>query len=104
MTTNLILMRGGATGLCTPTLYLDGIRVGQSSAFPIDDLINPGILEGIEIYGVASAPAEYMSAVDCGVVLLWTREAEGAGRRGWLRHALGGAALGSIILLLALVG
>jgi hypothetical protein len=94
MTTNLVLMRGGAVGMCSPAIYLDGVRIDQSSSFPIDDLVNPSILEGIEVYTLAGAPAEFLSFNSCGVILFWTREGERGGRGGWLRHAIGaGAAL-----------
>lgn len=100
MTTNLIMMRGGAFGLCSPTIYLDGVRIDQSSAFPVDDLIHTGILEGIEVYNVSSAPAEYMTFNNCGVILFWTREGEGGGRGGWLRHAIGATAALVLVVLI----
>jgi hypothetical protein len=98
--TNLILMRGGTTGLCAPPIYLDGVRISQSSSFPIDDLINPLILEGIEVYNFSSVPLEYMTNMNCGAILLWTREGERGGKRGWLRHTIGGAAVGLILYLI----
>jgi hypothetical protein len=99
MITHLVLMRGGAFGMCSPTIYLDGVRIDQSSSFPIDDLLQPGILEGIEVYTMAGAPAEYLSSNNCGVILFWTREGEPGGRGGWLRHAIGGAATLLLLLL-----
>jgi hypothetical protein len=99
-TVNLVLMRGGVTGMCAPTLYLDGVRIEQSSSFPIDDLLHTGALEGIEVYGISGVPAEYMTANSCGVILLWTREGEPGRGRGWLRHVIGGAAALVLILLI----
>ena len=60
---------------CAPTVYLDGQYVlgGDST---ISDMVTPAELAGVEVYSVASAPAEFLPLKEaCGVVLLWTRGA-----------------------------
>ena len=99
LVTNLIAMRG-TVGFCEPSLYLDGTRIHQASDAPIDDMLSSGMLEGIEVYTtVGSAPAEYQPTNNCGVVLFWTREAEGTGRRGIWRIVAGVGAFAAILLL-----
>jgi hypothetical protein len=94
----LIAMRGGA-GSCQPNLYIDGVRVRQSVDFPIDDLIAPDMLEGVEIYtNTGTAPAQYQAASQCGVVLFWTRQGEPGRPFSWKRLALGVAAAGLVVL------
>jgi len=74
---------GGATGAvrvrsarCYPVVWMDGVRLGGTTSIPFDfDNIPPSDLEGIEIYGSATVPAEMMSpdASTCGTVGVWTR-------------------------------
>lgn len=49
--------------------------VSTTEAFPIDDLVQPGAVEGIEVYqGVSRVPAEFRTEnPGCGVVAIWTR-------------------------------
>ena len=67
---------GGYEG-CPPVIYLDGIKLGS-----IDDaeyggpdlLVFPHDIEGVEVYGPATVPAEYGgSDAGCGVVVVWKR-------------------------------
>lgn len=78
-----VTMRG-----CLPTFYLDGSRwlndawstaagdglrkagstLGDLSAFYHSDNIR-----GIEVYSSATAPSQYSTFSDCGVILLWTK-------------------------------
>lgn len=91
---NLIAMRGGIGG-CLPATYIDGVRVRQSSEAPIDDLLSPDILEGVEIYTVgATAPAQYQATGTCGVVLFWTRQGESGRPFSWKRLLIGAGAVG----------
>jgi hypothetical protein len=102
MVVKLILMRG-TVDFCEPSLYLDGVRIRQTADAPIDDMLNSVMLEGIEVYTtLGSAPAEYQSSNNCGVVLFWTREAEGGGRRGLWRIVAGVGAFAGILLLTGL--
>lgn len=94
----IITMRGGGTR-CLPNLYVDGVRVRQSADFPIDDLISPEMLEGVEIYSSgAGAPAQYQESSLCGVILFWTRRGEPGRPFSWKRLAIGLAAGGLAIL------
>jgi hypothetical protein len=111
MTTHVIMLRGsgyeaapagadGMAGLCSPAIFLDGTRIGQSAFFPIDDLIQSSALEGVEVYSsFTSVPAEYQTSNGCGTILLWSRAGESGGKRGWLRHAIGAAGIGVLTLL-----
>jgi hypothetical protein len=94
----LITMRGGAAGGCLPYLYVDGVRIRQSPDFPIDDLLSPNMLEGVEIYtSFATAPAEYQASSGCGVVLFWTRSGESGRPFSWKRMLIGVGAVGLAI-------
>jgi hypothetical protein len=60
----------GISGPCLPTVYLDGMRMGQQE--DIDFLAMPTTLEAIEVYPSSiGAPIEYSGG--CGSILLWTR-------------------------------
>jgi len=96
----LIAMRGGP-GNCLPNLYIDGVPVRQSLDFPIDDLLTPDMLEGVEVYSTsASVPAQYQTGTQCGVVLFWTRQGEPGLPFSWKRLLIGGLAAGAVVLLL----
>jgi hypothetical protein len=74
---------------CPAQIYVDGIHInrslgplptrrGQASTtemFPIDDLVTPTSVEGIEVYqGMGRMPVEFHSPdASCGVVAIWTR-------------------------------
>jgi hypothetical protein len=97
-TRSLDTMRG-ATGRCLPAVYFDGVRIEQSADFPIDDLLVPDFLEGVEVYSsIAGAPIEYADA-NCGVILLWSR----SGREGrpftWKRVFAAVATVGLILFI-----
>ncbi len=73
-----------ATGYCTPTMYLDGVRLSPAvvSSMAIENLIPIAEIDAAEIYRrAAEVPIEYgatgVSAPDeygvCGVIVLWTR-------------------------------
>ena len=70
----LALRRMGAD--CIPTVYLDGIRIGGGSRPAwIDDIVNPGVVAGVEVYrNTAGIPPQYWGTGSaCGVVLIWLR-------------------------------
>jgi Carboxypeptidase regulatory-like domain/TonB-dependent Receptor Plug Domain len=98
-TRSLVTMRG-TTGRCLPAVYLDGVRIEQSADFPIDDLLAPDFLEGVEVYtSTAGAPVGYQDA-NCGVILFWSRSFQGGGRPfSWKRLVAGIATAGLIILI-----
>lgn len=89
---------GGASGRtvymargrnCPAQIYIDGFHINRNvppmpvsgghlsttEAFPIDDMIRPGSVEGIEVYqGLSRVPAEFLTGeAACGVVAIWTR-------------------------------
>ena len=63
-------------GICPYTIYLDGIRVGDSNLL----MYNVSELGAVEAYSATTAPAQYSPKggtnryQDCGVLLLWSRE------------------------------
>ena len=70
-------------GQCQPVLVLDGLPTligGQQPLrrggdLPIDDVVSPRDIEGLELYkGAAGVPSEYnVNNAACGVLLIWTR-------------------------------
>jgi Carboxypeptidase regulatory-like domain/TonB-dependent Receptor Plug Domain len=97
-TRSLVTMRG-STGQCLPAVYLDGVRIEQSPDFPIDDLLVPDFLEGVEVYtSTAGAPVAYHDA-NCGVIMFWSRSLQGGRPFSWKRLVAGVAAAGLIILI-----
>ena len=65
---------------CVPTIYIDGVRMTGLAGYSINDMIDPTVIAGVEMYrGVAGRPAQYWGS-SCGVVLVWLRQ--GKSRRG----------------------
>jgi hypothetical protein len=77
--------RGGG---CPAQIYIDGFHINRpiravpgrrapstTEAFPIDEMVAPVSVEGIEVYqGLSTVPAEFLSPeAACGVVAIWTR-------------------------------
>jgi hypothetical protein len=60
---------------CRPTVYLDGIRYPLLRGETIDEIVDPSILEGIEVYPhAAEVPPEFQGpGTNCGAIILWTR-------------------------------
>lgn len=73
------MSRSQAMPGCITQVYVDGRLMrampGDGGGVPIDDLVPPEAVEGIEVYrGLASTPPEFLSpAARCGVVAIWTR-------------------------------
>jgi hypothetical protein len=90
--TPVMLGRGG----CAPSLYLNGARMNFAFGESIDDLLDPGSLEGVEIYRHRmEVPLEYAGPRECGAILFWTRMGERhTGVRWWRYLVAGGALLG----------
>jgi hypothetical protein len=61
--------------LCLAEVYLDGVRQTSTPLSPPFDInsVSVKLLRGVEIYRGSEAPAQYSSARNCPVVLLWTR-------------------------------
>lgn len=66
---------GSGGGRCPVQVFVDGILATRGGAVPLDDLVAPEDLEGVEVYrGLGSVPAEFVTPeARCGVVALWTR-------------------------------
>lgn len=61
---------------CFPSVYLDGVRIGDSRGpAGIDDIVNPSVVAGVEVYrNTAGIPPSYSgTGSSCGVVLIWLR-------------------------------
>jgi len=73
--TGIIWMRG-PFGYCSPTIFLDGFRMADSTGDAIDDWIAPKEVAGIEIYSEASTPAQFrdLTKMDvCGSIVIWRK-------------------------------
>jgi hypothetical protein len=97
---NVLVMRGPA-GLCSPAVWIDGTPMADGSAV-LDDLLNPSVLEAVEVYNSTSnAPIQYRTG-NCGVLLFWTKrgQTEDRQRIKWWKLALGATAgIGLVFLL-----
>jgi len=61
---------------CAPTVFIDGVRMIGLGGMSINDMVDPSVVAGVEMYrGVAGRPAEYWGS-SCGVVLIWLRRGE----------------------------
>lgn len=102
-TINTIVMSGGPTGRCTPSVYIDGSLVKQFPESGIDDFLKPDMIEGVEVYArSASAPAQFGAPMTCGVVAFWTRTGSGEGAEKWTFKRAVAAATVSVALVLLL--
>jgi hypothetical protein len=91
------LSRGG----CTPTLYLNGARFQLAADETIDDLIQPGTLEGIEIYrNRTELPREFIGIGHCGAIIFWTRTGKPGRGASWRLLVAGGTVLGLAVLFI----
>ncbi len=62
--------------LCIPTVYLEGVRIGDERLpAGIDDIVDPAVVAGVEVYrNTAGMPPQYWgTGSTCGVVLIWLR-------------------------------
>ena len=70
------LMRGGpgaGSGMCRPDLVVDGSRLLNDAAFPINSLVWANELRAIEVYNHSYlVPAQYQSMNQCGAIVVWT--------------------------------
>lgn len=95
----LIASSRNASGVCTPDMYLDGMR---ATGLVAHNLVTVENLEAVELYiGGLEAPAQYGGGSDCGVVLFWTRRGgdPGASQLTWRRLAVAGAIVAAILLV-----
>jgi len=71
---------GPGGGPCPVQIFLDGrlMTRGNVMEVPVDDLVTPEVVEGIEVYrGLSTVPAEFLTPSSrCGVVAIWTRRGD----------------------------
>lgn len=61
---------------CPPVIFIDGVRITGRGGYSINDLVDPSVVAGVEVYrGVAGTPPQYWVS-SCGVVLIWLRRGE----------------------------
>lgn len=77
---NDVLMRGATStylgGTCYPAIIVDGWvrrRGGKGDGEPLDAIIHPDEIAGIEIYKGPGAPGFAAAESPCGAVLIWTK-------------------------------
>lgn len=87
--TQVTLRSGG--GRCSPAIFIDGMPVRQLIDSGIDDLLQPGRVEGVEIYSGSGTPAQFTRPDACGALIFWTRTGtdEQGTRFSWKRAGLG---------------
>ncbi len=81
LTTNPLNRAASTFGLaddgepCTPLFYLDALRMDRVTMRDLNQILDPGDIEGIEVYeSVGSLPARFSPVgASCGVILIWTR-------------------------------
>lgn len=68
-----VLMRGNLGDACRPEIFVDGVRMFNDPAFPVDNLVPAIDLRAVEVYPRSiGVPAEFSSMNQCGVVAIWT--------------------------------
>jgi hypothetical protein len=94
----VMLSHGG----CRATLFLNGAPLNLAPGEAIDDLVDPAMLEGVEIYrNRTELPFEFAGPRECGAILFWTRPGESARGGLWRFLVAGGAAVGMIVWFLS---
>ncbi len=101
---DVIYLRGvgpSGSGVCSPTVFIDGMEVKQDALSPINDVLLSDNLEGVEVYTEpGTEPTEFItSSSTCGVVAFWTRPATGTFSWKKLLIAAGIAAVLLFVLL-----
>ncbi len=69
---DVLLMRGnGMSRLCTPQVFLDGMRMPNDGS--LDGFVMPTEVRAVEVYAAAFAPFQYSNPLSgCGSILMWT--------------------------------
>lgn len=68
------MARGFRLSTCVPRVYVDGMRMVVDGYFPLDGVVVPEWIEGMEVYtSELRAPQQYAAGTGCGVILIWTR-------------------------------
>jgi hypothetical protein len=68
-----VLMRGDVNDWCEPGYYIDGHYLSNMTAGDLDDWVKPKEIAGIEIYTIATAPAQFQRMDGCGSIVIWTK-------------------------------
>lgn len=58
-------------GNCLPALYLDGVRMANTGAGQVDQLLSPDHLEGLEVYSGVQTPGQFRAG-SCGTIVAWS--------------------------------
>ena len=70
----MVSMRSITSENCTPTFYLNGMRMEALAVGDIDAMVRPSEIAGIEWYMPGTAPLEFQPAMTgCGSILIWTK-------------------------------
>jgi hypothetical protein len=89
-------------GGCIPTLYLNGASFQFATGESINDLIQPGSLEGVEIYrNRTELPRDFAGIGHCAAILFWTRAGEPSRGASWRLLIAGGGVLGLLVFFIA---
>lgn len=102
MPVNLIATRGTSVTQCEPSLFIDGAPVRQGPDLPLDEILRPDMLEGVEVYAsLGSVPGQFSESGKCGAVVFWTRSGDRENGRplSWRRIIAAGGTLLVILLL-----
>lgn len=70
-------------GWCVPAIYIDGIRTVYSPelGITINSVVGRQEVEAIEVYRrPAEVPVEYSQGVNCGVIVVWSKQGPAAGQ------------------------
>ena len=71
---NMLINRPGG---CPMKVVLDGVKRELTSNESIDDLVDPALVAGIEVYpgagGVGAPVSQRGPDAFCGIVMIWTR-------------------------------
>lgn len=58
-------------GNCHPAIYMDGVRMANTGAAQLDQLLMPDHVEGLEVYSAAQTPGQFQAG-RCGTIVAWT--------------------------------
>ncbi len=69
-----ILMRG-RLGLCSPFVYVDGLRVSTGGGLSLDAYVPIQVVDAVEVYrSPVEAPPQFAAGLwGCGVIVIWTK-------------------------------
>jgi len=94
----VMLSQGG----CRATLYLNGAPLNLAGGESIDDLVDPAVLDGVEIYrNRTELPPEFAGPRECGAIVFWTRPGQPARGGLWRFLAAVGVVVGLVVWLVA---